>query len=262
MPLTPEQIARYSRHIALKEVGEKGIEKLRKATVTVVGAGGLGSPILQYLVGSGLGHLRVYESDKVDISNLHRQTLYATQDIGKSKAEIAQQCLIEVDPSCEVQVFKERFTPKTALKCVKGSDFVLDASDNFATKFLVNDACVHLGIPFNISGVARFDGQSLTVFPGKTACYRCVFACPPPKASVPPTSATGLLGTIPGILGTIQATEALKALLNIGHTLAGEMLVVDGLNMKFTSIKVLPMPECPACGDHPANLLETFNYEM
>ncbi len=262
MPLTPEQIARYSRHIALKEVGEKGIEKLRKATVTVIGAGGLGSPILRYLVGSGLGHLRVYESDKVDISNLHRQTLYVTQDVGKSKAEIAKQRLLDVDNGCDVQVFRAKFTPKTALECLKGSDFAFDASDNFATKFLINDACVRLGIPFNISGVARFDGQSLTVFPGKTACYRCVFSSPPPKASVAPTSVTGLLGTIPGILGTVQATEALKVLLNIGHTLAGELFVVDALTMNFSKIKVQRMLECPACGAHPEKLIETFNYEM
>jgi len=262
MPFTPEQIARYSRHIKLKEVGEAGLEKLRKATVTVIGAGGLGSPILRYLVGSGIGHLRVYESDKVDISNLHRQTLYVTQDVGKPKAEIAKQRLLAVDPNCDVQIFNTHFIPRTALDCLKGSDFAFDASDNFATKFLVNDACIRLGIPFNISGVARFDGQSLTVLPGKTACYRCVFASPPPKASVPPTSTTGLLGTVPGILGSIQATEALKVILNVGNALAGEMLVVDALNMIFTKIKVQRMPDCPACGDHPKDLIETFNYDV
>ncbi len=262
MPFTPDQIARYSRHIALKEVGEAGLEKLRKTTVTVIGAGGLGSPILRYLVGSGVGHLRVYESDKVDISNLHRQTLYVTQDVGKSKAGIAKERLLEVDPGCDVQVVKTQFMPKNALESLKDSDFVFDASDNFATKFLVNDACVRLGIPFNISGVARFDGQSLTVIPGKTACYRCVFANPPPKASVSPTSVTGLLGTIPGIVGTIQATEALKVLLNVGQPLAGELLVVDALSMSFTKIKVQRMPDCPACGAHPEKLIETFNYEL
>ncbi len=262
MPFTQEQIARYSRHIALREVGEAGLEKLRKKTVTVIGAGGLGSPILQYLVGSGLGHLHVYESDKVDISNLHRQTLYVTQDVGKAKAEIAKRRLLEVDAGCDVQVFQTQFTPKNALECLKGADFALDASDNFATKFLVNDACVRLGIPFNISGVARFDGQSLTVLPGTTACYRCIFSSPPPRASVAPSSVTGLLGTIPGILGTIQATEALKVLLNVGQTLVGELLVVDALNMNFTKIKVLRTPACPACGVHPEKLIETFNYEI
>jgi len=262
MPLTPEQIARYSRHIALKEVGEVGIERLRTKTVAVIGAGGLGSPILQYLVGSGLGHLRVYEADKVDISNLHRQTLYITPDVGKDKAEIVKRRLLEIDPGCDVEVVHTRFSPKNALECLKGADVALDASDNFATKFLINDACVRLGIPFNITGVVRFDGQSLTVLPGKTACYRCVFSNPPPKALVPPTSKTGLLGPIPGILGTIQATEALKLLLNIGETLAGNLLVVDALKMNFTKIKVQRLAECPACGSNPTNLIETFDYEV
>jgi len=261
MDLYPDQYSRYSRHIVLTEVGEAGLEKLLQSTVTVIGAGGLGSPILEYLVGSGIGHLRAYESDNVDISNLHRQTLYTTNDVGNPKAAIAQERLQAVNPECDVQVSGERFTPENALTILKGSHFVLDASDNFATKFLLNDACVQLGIPFNITGVGRFDGQSLTVFPGQTACYRCVFSNPPPSGSVPPTSETGILGTVPGILGTIQATEALKVLLQIGEKLAGHLLVVDALTMSFTKIQVSRIPNCPACGTDPQDLVGTFNYE-
>lgn len=251
MSLTEEQIERYSRHIILPEVGGKGQEKLLAGKVLLVGAGGLGSPSGLYLAAAGVGTLGLMDADVVDLSNLQRQVAHATPDLGLPKVESAAAKFRAINPGVKVRTYQERLTAANALSILKDYDFVIDGTDNFASKFLVADACHFAGKPYSHAGILKFDGQTLTVLPGKTACYRCVFAQPPPAGAVPSCSQAGVLGVLAGVVGTLQATEAIKYLLGVGELLTDRMLTYNALAMKFREVRLRRNPDCPLCGQSP-----------
>jgi len=241
-----EQIKRYARQIIMPEIGVKGQKKLLESKVLVVGAGGLGSPAIQYLAGAGVGFLGIADGDAVDISNLQRQTIHAG-NLGMNKAESAKKFVEKLNPDVEVEVYPFHLSPENIRDVVRGYDVVLDCTDNFVSRFLINDACVIEGIPFVHSAVLRFEGEIMTIIPGESACYRCVFAHAPPPGSVPTCQEAGVVGATVGVLGTLQAVEAIKILLNIGEPLKNRMLHVDLLTMDFTELKLKKNPECPVC---------------
>ncbi len=251
MSLTDEQIERYSRHILLPEVGGKGQEKLLAGRVLLVGAGGLGSPAALYLAAAGIGTIGLIDADVVDLSNLQRQVIHATADIGRPKVESAAAKMRAINPDVRVVELQARLTAANALEVVKDFDFILDGTDNFAAKFLVADACHFAGKPYSHAGILRFDGQTMTVRPGMSACYRCVFSAPPPANAVPSCSQAGVLGVLAGVMGTIQATEAIKYLLGQGDLLTGNLLVYNALKMSFRKVPLKRNPQCPLCGEHP-----------
>lgn len=252
MGLNEEQIERYSRHIILPEVGGKGQEKLLESKVLIVGAGGLGSPASLYLAAAGLGTIGIIDADAVDISNLQRQILHATADLGKPKVESAREKLHAINPDVAICVYHQRLTAANALDIIRDYDFVIDGTDNFPAKFLVADACHFARKPYSHAGILRFDGQTITVIPGETTCYRCVFNAPPPSGAVPSCSQAGVLGVLPGVMGSIQAAEAIKFLLGIGELLTNRLLVYDALAMDFRTVKVRRNINCPLCGENPA----------
>ncbi len=245
--LSSDELIRYSRHILLPEIRQTGQENLKNSRVFVAGAGGLGSPVLTYLAAAGVGKIVFIDSDVVDLSNLQRQTLFSTSDIGKDKATCAAQRLSAINGDIEIQAIKDRLTGANILGYIKGSDLVLETSDNFPTKFLVNDACFFSGIPFITAGILRFEGQVFAVRPGETACYRCLFHSPPPAGSVPNCSDAGVLGSLAGIVGSIQATEALKILSRAGESLFGGMISINALKSEFRRIAIPRNPSCPIC---------------
>ena len=251
MSLNTEDIERYSRQILLKQVGGKGQEKLLSSKVLVVGAGGLGSPASMYLAAAGVGTIGLIDGDNVDVSNLQRQIVHFTSDIGTPKVLSAAEKLKAINPSVNVQTYQELALAHNILEIVRGYDFVIDGTDNFPAKFLINDACLFAGVPFSHAGILKFDGQLFTVIPGKTACYRCLFGGPPPPGAVPSCSQAGVLGGVAGVVGCLQATEALKYLLDVGELLANRMLVFDALEMRFREVKFKRNPLCPVCGEHP-----------
>jgi adenylyltransferase/sulfurtransferase len=251
MDFTEDQLQRYSRHILLKEVGVEGQLKLNRGRVLVVGAGGLGSPVALYLAAAGVGTIGIVDDDAVDLSNLQRQIIHATPDVGKNKVESATQTLQGLNPEVKINEHKFRLCADNVLELVRGYDFVVDGTDNFSAKFLVNDACVLTGIPFSHGGVLRFAGQAMTVLPGESACYRCVFRQPPPEDAVSSCSEAGILGAIAGILGTIQATEALKYLTGTGRLLINTLLTFDALTMDFRKVVLSRQDDCPVCGANP-----------
>lgn len=244
--LTAAEQERYVRQLRLPQVGPAGQEALKRSRVLVVGAGGLGSPALLYLAAAGVGTLGIVDSDVVDASNLQRQVLFSSADIGQPKAEAAARRLRDLNPEIQLLPWTGRLAPDNAGRHLAGYDFVLDATDNFASKFLVNDACVQAGIPFCHAGILAFSGQLLTVLPGKSACYRCLFADPPPATAADQLPA-GPLGAVPGVIGTLQAGEALKCLLGCGDLLVNRMLTFDLLRLRFREIAVTSSPDCPAC---------------
>ncbi len=246
-----DQIARYSRHFIIDEVGPKGQEKICKGKVLIVGAGGLGSPAAYYLAAAGVGTICVIDEDVVDLSNLQRQILHTTGDLGKPKAESARDKLTALNPDCRVKPICARLTAGNAPEIIKEYDAVVDGTDNFTTRFLINDACVMLGKPFFHGGVLRFFGQALTVIPGQGPCYRCIFGEPPVPGTVPTCAEAGVLGVLPGIIGVIQATEVLKYLLGLGDLLVGRLLTYDALSLQFREIQVKKNPDCPVCGKNP-----------
>ncbi len=248
--LTEEQIERYSRQILLKDVGGMGQDKLLKAKVLIIGVGGLGSPIALYLAAAGIGTIGIVDSDTVELSNLQRQILHFTPDLNKPKVESAKEKLELINPDVKVNVHYTRVTAENISDLIKEYDFIIEGTDNFSSKFLINDACIFLDKPFSQCGILRFDGQTMTHIIG-TACYRCVFHSPPPKGIVPSCSEAGVLGAVAGILGTIQAAEALKFILGIGDLLTNRILMVDAFNMEFRSISVQRNPNCPICGENP-----------
>jgi len=248
---TEDQLQRYSRHILLREVGVEGQLKLNGARVLVVGAGGLGSPVALYLAAAGVGTIGIVDNDVVDLSNLQRQILHATQDVGRSKVESATETLWELNPEVHVATHKFRLCADNVMTLVKEYDFVVDGTDNFPAKFLVNDACVLAGVPFSHGGVLRFAGQAMTVLPKDSACYRCVFRQPPPEDAVSSCSEAGILGAIAGILGTIQAAEALKFITGTGRLLTNTLLTFDALAMDFRKIPLSRQEDCPVCGRDP-----------
>lgn len=247
MALTPDERERYARHLLLPEVGETGQEALRSGRVLVVGAGGLGSPCALYLAAAGVGTLGIMDADAVELSNLQRQLLHASGDLGRAKVESACETLSALNPNVKVVLYPERLTASNAPEVLAGYDFVVDATDNFESKFLIADACHAAGKPYAHAGILRFGGQAMTVLPGKSACYRCVFGGPPPGPV--PEAARGLLGVLPGVIGTVQATEALKFLLGIGELLTDTLLVYDALKMTFRRVGVKRDPGCILCGD-------------
>jgi len=249
--LTREELGRYSRHLLLPEVGMQGQQKLKGARILLVGAGGLGSPAALYLAAAGVGTLGLVDFDVVDHSNLHRQILHGTPDVGRSKLESAVDRLRGVNPNVRVVPHELRLTAANAMEVLSGYDLVVDGSDNFPTRYLVNDACVFLGKPLVYGAIHRFEGQ-VSVFDGRTGpCYRCLFREPPPPGLVPSCAEAGVLGVLPGIIGSLQAMEAVKLVLGVGETLAGRLLLFDGLAMGWRELRLRKDPECPVCGEDP-----------
>jgi adenylyltransferase/sulfurtransferase len=249
--LTPPEFARYSRHVIMPEVGLDGQRKLKAAKVLVIGTGGLGSPLALYLAAAGVGTLGLVDYDVVDVSNLQRQILHGTADVGRSKCQSAAARLRDVNPEVKVDLWEERFTSKNALDIVKHYDIVVDGTDNFPTRYLVNDACVLLNKPNVYGSIFRFDGQATVFDPRVGPCYRCLYPEPPPPGEVPSCAEGGVLGILPGVIGCIQATEAIKLILGIGEPLVGRLLHYDALNMTFKTFKIRRDPKWPVGAPHP-----------
>lgn len=259
MDLTESQIERYSRHIILQDVGVEGQEKISNGKVFIIGAGGLGAPAALYLAAAGVGTIGIIDGDVVDMTNLQRQVIHHTPDVGRPKVESAKEKMLEINPDITVNVHQSLAMADNILDLIKDYDFVIDGTDNFAAKFLINDACVKAGKPYSHGGILRFEGQTMTVMPGH-ACYRCVFGGPPPKDAVPTCSQAGVLGSIAGMLGTIQATEALKYLTGVGELLTDRLLTFDAKSMNFRTINVKHNKSCKLCGDNPT-ITELFDEE-
>ncbi len=249
--LTREEVQRYSRHLIMPEVGMDGQRKLKAGSVVCVGAGGLGSPAAMYLAAAGIGTLGIIDFDTVDASNLHRQIIYGTADVGRRKLEASGERIASLNPGVKVVTHETALTSKNALDILRDYDVVLDGTDNFQTRYLVNDACVLLGKPNAYGSIFRFDGQA-SVFAVKGGpCYRCLYPEPPPPGLVPSCAEGGVLGVLPGVIGIIQATEAIKLIIGAGQPLIGRLLLYDALQMRFRELKLRRDTECPVCGDHP-----------
>jgi adenylyltransferase/sulfurtransferase len=259
MPLTADELHRYARHLILPGVELAGQERLKAARVLVIGAGGLGSPVALYLAAAGVGTLGLVDFDVVDVTNLQRQLLHGTHDVGRPKLESARDRLHDINPHVVVEPHATKLTSANALEIIGGYDIVVDGTDNFATRYLVNDACVLLGKPNVYGSIFRFEGQA-SVFSTPTGpCYRCLFPEPPPAGLVPSCAEGGVLGVLPGMIGTIQAAEALKLALEVGTTLAGRLLLVDALTMSFRTVTLRRDPACPACGTR--TITELIDYD-
>jgi molybdopterin/thiamine biosynthesis adenylyltransferase/rhodanese-related sulfurtransferase len=257
--LTREELVRYSRHILLPQVGEAGQRALKQSRVLLVGAGGLGSPAALYLAAAGVGTLGLVEFDTVDLSNLQRQVLHGSAGVGGSKIDSARDRLLDLNPNVSIEPYPTRLTSQNALEIARGYDLIVDGTDNFATRYLVNDTSVLLGIPNVYGSVYRFEGQASVFGAADGPCYRCLFRDPPPPDLVPSCAEGGVLGVVPGLVGTIQATEAIKMLLGLGDTLVGKLLTIDVLTMSFRTLTIQKDPECPACGTH--EITELIDYE-
>jgi adenylyltransferase/sulfurtransferase len=260
MTLREEQIERYSRQIILPNVGGKGQEKLLKARVLIIGAGGLGSPAVLYLASAGIGTIGIVDSDRVELNNLQRQIVHSIKDIDRAKVESARDRLASINTDVKVIPYNIRLTSHNIMAVIRDYDIVLDGSDNFPTRYLVNDACVLSGKPLSHGGIFRFDGQAITILPGESACYRCLFPEPPPPGLVPSCQEAGILGAVAGVIGTIQANEVLKYVLGMGNLLAGKLLVFNALDSTFRQVKVPKDPKCPVCSDTPT-LTKLIDYE-
>jgi sulfur-carrier protein adenylyltransferase/sulfurtransferase len=268
MPLTSDQYLRYARHLTLPEFGEVGQQKLLKASVLLIGAGGLGSPLALYLAAAGIGRLGIMDFDVVDVSNLQRQVIHRTQDVGTSKAKSAKRGVQDLNPGCQVDIYEEGITSANALEIIGKYDIVIDGTDNFPTRYLVNDACVFLN-KVNIYGsIYRFEGQA-TVFDARKGpdgkrngpCYRCLYPEPPPPGEVPSCAEGGVLGVLPGTIAMIQATEAIKIISGMGRSLAGRFLRYDAMNMSFRELKLRPDPSCPVCSANPT-ITQLIDYQQ
>ncbi|MGQ0801954.1 MAG: molybdopterin-synthase adenylyltransferase MoeB [Pseudomarimonas sp.] len=259
LPMTPttesaEFLQRYSRHLLLNDVGIEGQRKLRAARVALIGAGGLGSPAALYLAAAGVGRISLIDDDVVERSNLQRQVLHRDADIGRPKVDSARECLLALNPSIEVIAIKQRLLAENAPSLLAGNDVIVDGSDNFATRYLVNDACITLGLPLVYAAVQRFAGQAAVFWPRRAghpgSCYRCLFPEPPPAQFAPNCAEAGVLGVLPGLLGVLQATETIKLILGFGEPLIDTLLRVDALTMRFERVGLTRDPECASCG-HP-----------
>ena len=257
--LDGDELRRYGRHLVLSEVGTEGQRRLKGARILLVGAGGLGSPAGLYLAAAGVGTLGLVDFDKVDITNLQRQVIHGTSDIGRPKLDSASDRIRDLNPHVHVEQYDTALTSANALDIARGYDVIVDGTDNFPTRYLVNDTSVLLGIPNAFGSVLRFEGQASVFGANDGPCYRCLFREPPPAGSVPSCADAGVLGVLPGLIGTIQATEAIKLVLRVGSPLIGRLLLVDALEMQFRSIEVRRDPECPACGTH--EIRELIDYE-
>ena len=246
--LAPDEYLRYSRHLILPEIGIDGQRKLRRARVLLVGAGGLGSPAALYLAAAGVGTLGLVDFDTVDTSNLQRQVLHGTSDVGRSKLDSARDRLHDINPHVHVEPFPVRFTARNARQIAEGFDVIVDGTDNFGTRYLVNDLCVLLGVPNVYGSIFRFDGQASVFATDEGPCYRCLYREPPPAGLVPACAEGGVLGVLPGLVGTIQATEAIKLITGAGTPLIGRLLLVDALHWRQRTVRVRRDPTCPACG--------------
>ncbi len=255
-----DEVQRYARHIILDKVGIEGQLKLLNSKVLIVGAGGLGSPAALYLAAAGVGTIGIADGDVVDLSNLQRQIIHTTKDIGISKVVSARDKMQAINPEINIKIYEEFLNASNLLDIVKEYDFVIDGADNFATKFLINDACVLAGVAFSHGGILRFNAQSMTVVPSESACYACVFDSPPPSDSVPTCSQAGVLGSVAGILGSIQATEAIKYITGAGELLSNKLLIADALSMDFDKIEVKRNPNCRVCGKD--GIKELKDYEQ
>ncbi len=251
MDLTEEQIERYSRHIILREVGLQGQLKLLNSRVLLVGAGGLGSPAGLYLAAAGIGTIGIIDGDVVDLSNLQRQVVHTTADLGEPKVNSARETFEAINPDVTVRTYQALLDADNAADILADYDFVIDGTDNFAAKFLVADACHFAKTAYSHAGILRFQGQAITVVPNESACYRCLFHTPPPPNSIPSCSQAGVLGVLAGVVGTIQATEAIKYILGEGKLLTNRLLTYDALEMNFRTIKVKRRESCALCGSNP-----------
>lgn len=251
--LDPVQLDRYSRHVIMDDVGPAGQKRLLDASVLVVGAGGLGSPIIQYLAAAGVGRLGIVDDDVVERSNLQRQVIHADADVGRPKVDSAAAFVEALNPDVDVETHEARLTAETVEELIADYDLVVDGSDNFQTRYLVNDACTLAGVPFTHGAIFQFEGQ-ITTFPAddESPCYRCLFPEAPPAGMVPNCATAGVLGVLPGTVGCIQATEAIKLLLGDGDLLDGRLLFYDAMAMDFDEIEIRKNPDCPVCGDDPA----------
>jgi sulfur-carrier protein adenylyltransferase/sulfurtransferase len=259
--LTTDDLARYSRHLILPEVGMEGQQKLKAAKVLCVGTGGLGSPMAFYLAAAGIGTLGLVDFDVVDASNLQRQIIHSTRDIGRKKLDSAAEKLTALNPALKVVKHETMLSSANALEILKDYDVVADGTDNFPTRYLVNDACVLLGKPNVYGSIFRFEGQASVFATKEGPCYRCLYPEPPPPGLVPSCAEGGVLGILPGLVGVIQATEVIKMILGNGNPLIGRLLLVDALNMKFRELKLRKNHECPVCGDHPT-VTKLIDYEQ
>ena len=258
--LTREEILRYSRHLLIPEVGLDGQRKLKGSSALVIGTGGLGSPVALYLAAAGVGRIGLVDYDVVDSSNLQRQVIHGTSTIGKLKVDSAREKLLDLNPDIEVETYNEPFTSENAMRIAKDYDILLDGTDNFPTRYLTNDVAVFLGKPNVYASIYRFDGQVSVFYAKEGPCYRCLFPEPPPPGLVPSCAEGGVLGVLPGTIGTIQATEAIKILLGIGQPLIGKLLLYNALDMSFDFVKLKKNPKCRVCGPN-ADIHELIDYE-
>jgi adenylyltransferase/sulfurtransferase len=259
--LTPEQLDRYSRHIIMDDIGPEGQASLIDTSVLVIGAGGLGAPVLQYLAAAGIGRIGIVDDDTVERSNLQRQIIHGDNDVGRPKVESAREFISELNPDARVDTHEIRLSSDNATGLVDDYDIVVDASDNFPTRFLVNDACTLAGVPFSHGAVFRFEGQ-VTTFTGDGPCYRCLFPKAPPAGTIPDCSTAGVLGVVPGTIGCLQATEVLKIAMGYGETLTGRLLAFDAGGMQVDTVPIPKDPDCPICGSEPAiHSVEAATYD-
>lgn len=259
--LSPDEIRRYSRHLTLPDFGMEGQKKLKASSVLLVGAGGLGSPLALYLAAAGVGTIGIVDFDVVDETNLQRQVLHGTRDVGRKKLDSARETIEDINPFVEVRTYEAALTSENALEILKDYDVVADGTDNFPTRYLVNDACVLLGIPNVYASIFRFEGQVSVFGTEDGPCYRCVYEEPPPPGLVPSCAEGGVLGVLPGLVGTLQATEVIKVLTGMGDALVGRLLMVDALEMSFRTLKIRKNPDCPVCGEHPT-VTELIDYQQ
>lgn len=262
MSLTEKQKERYSRHIMLDEVGEEGQKKLMNAKVLIIGAGGLGSPAAMYLAAAGIGTIGIVDADEVELSNLQRQIIHSSDDIGRAKVQSAKETMTAINPDVTVKTYQTMLTDKNIAELIAQYDFILDCTDNFPTKFLINDACVIGKKPFCHAGIMRFQGQLMTYVPNKSPCYRCIFGEPPKKGAMPSSKQVGIIGAMCGVIGSLQATEAIKYIVGAGQLLTGCLLTYDALKMEFRKVK-LPTntDKCAVCGRNPT-ITELISYEQ
>ncbi|RBI61264.1 adenylyltransferase [halophilic archaeon] len=259
LSLDATQLDRYSRHIIMDEVGTDGQAALLDASVLVVGAGGLGSPAIQYLAAAGVGTLGVADDDVVERSNLQRQVVHGDDDVGRPKVDSAAEFVADLNPDVTVERHRTRVEPGNVEELVDGYDFVVDATDNFRTRYLVNDACTLADVPFSHGAIYKFEGQVTTVTPGGP-CYRCLFPEAPPEGMVADCASTGVLGVLPGTVGCVQATEAVKAVVGVGDLLEGRMLFYDAMAMGFEEVEYRQNPDCPVCGEDPIDSVADVDY--
>jgi molybdopterin/thiamine biosynthesis adenylyltransferase/rhodanese-related sulfurtransferase len=259
--LSNEEVLRYSRHLIMPEVGMEGQQKLKAAKVLCIGAGGLGSPLAMYLAAAGVGTLGLVDFDVVDLTNLQRQIIHSTADVGRSKLESAAETIRGINPHCDLRKFETKLTSANALDIFRQFDIVADGTDNFPTRYLVNDACILTGKPNVYGSIFRFEGQASVFATKEGPCYRCIYPEPPPPGTVPSCAEGGVLGILPGLVGVMQATEVIKLILGAGESLAGRLLLINALTMRFRELKLKKDPECPACGPHPA-VIKLIDYEQ